>query len=375
MTDIAFDAAIDEAWTSYRGELADRLAALADGESLEVGCDGTGAEAAVLRFRADGDEMACEVPPNRTLPASQRLDAAQGRQLIAQGWRRSRSRAYSWAVDRRRVDELACRAVTVLREFWQVPHPAFLDPMSPGDVADRAVVHLGTEPRGRADLLQLVHRALARMIDDCPEPDDVGDIPLGGADSAAYLHVLDDAPIVEFVAILAEGNPDPETTMRICAEEGPHWPDIRFDQAEDYVAAALRVDMTVFVEANLWSACSRWSHFMAEGAPAIVDRLHAEAECEAGDEPLPPALMSLLQLDADGAGTLAPHEVAAVCDYDRDAILGYIAICEEQQTVWRSAAEDAEEADERAACLHEARAWAATAKCLRGGLRAVLLPR
>lgn len=89
---------------------------------------------------------------------------------------------------------------------------------------------------------------------------------------------------------------------------------------------------------------------------------------------LPGGLLTLLQLDPNGVGALDAGEVADVCDRDRDTILEYIRISEEQVIGWRSDDADAAvDEDEREACEHEAAGWQQTVDALRAALRLITL--
>lgn len=87
---------------------------------------------------------------------------------------------------------------------------------------------------------------------------------------------------------------------------------------------------------------------------------------------LPPELLTLLHLDADGTGAVDDATAAKVCGHDRDRILLFLKLSSEQEIEWRTSAETAAaagDADEAAACNHEAAGWQQTVETLRGALR------
>lgn len=155
------------------------------------------------------------------------------------------------------------------------------------------------------------------------------------------------------------------------------WPDIKFILIDSYVRVSTRMDATVFTDAELRSTLIKWFDFMTDGSNEIASVVtQAGVTVDEEDEPLPAGLMCLLQLDDEDVGPLTTHEIAEVCDFDRDAILHYIKVSEEQRFSWRSSVYDALERDdeeEAAACEHEEKAWMETVKSLRQALRLVVL--
>ncbi|XGU18500.1 hypothetical protein ACETU7_22255 [Rhodococcus sp. 3Y1] len=86
--------------------------------------------------------------------------------------------------------------------------------------------------------------------------------------------------------------------------------------------------------------------------------------------------MALLELDADGTGELSAEEVAVICEHDRDTILDYLRISQEQETAWHEALTESirRKDDDTDLCAGEKRAWTHAIRNLRRGLRVVVLP-
>lgn len=100
--------------------------------------------------------------------------------------------------------------------------------------------------------------------------------------------------------------------------------------------------------------------------PATDDDSHSE---------LPSELLTLLQLDPHGDGTVSAELAADVCGRDRDRILRFIRICEEQSIEWREAGRDASvkaDVGDAEASFHESAAWDKTTSLLRAALRVVV---
>lgn len=114
-----------------------------------------------------------------------------------------------------------------------------------------------------------------------------------------------------------------------------------------------------------------------EAQPLVESRGEAE-EPGADEEPdgeLPPALLTLLQLDPHGDGTVSPELAADVCGRDRDRILSFIRICEEQAAAWRKAGRDASvkaDVGDAEVSFHESTAWDKSTSLLRAALRVVV---
>jgi len=99
-------------------------------------------------------------------------------------------------------------------------------------------------------------------------------------------------------------------------------------------------------------------------------------ETEAGDgsesSDIHPAMVTLLQLDAERPGSIKPSVAARVCGYDTDLLLTLIRWNEEREIAWRTARDEARDAgdpdDEADVCEHERAHARRTTKLLRKAL-------
>jgi hypothetical protein len=255
-----------------------------------------------------------------------------------------------------------------------VPHPTFLL------VEERTaepLEHIGFQPAGQAQLQALVDAALERMTGSAPAKDDDGDVVLTFSGETAWLCVDSADPVVEIFTNLAVQVSDSAAASAAIMDFSRNWLDIKFVLIDSYVRVSIRMDATVFTDAVLRSTLIKWFDFLTRGSRAVPS-IVADAGQAApdADESLPAGLMCLLQLDDDDVGPLTTREIAAVCDFDRDSILRYIKVSEEQRFSWRSSVSDAlarDDEEEAAACEHEEKAWAETVKSLRAALRFVVL--
>lgn len=385
-----FDSSMDNSWARFRLSLADTLADLKHGERHVLDRPDTVFEehAQALTFTVTrAGRMRCGLSsefPRYLWPADS--DAAEA--LRERGWRELTSGEFTLTVGRRHVDKLAAEATALIRNQWQVVHPAFFDRSvldSDDDGAPPADVSV--RPSGPAHLQALVEGVLAQVTCDPITKDHDGDITftLGGLTS--WLRVRTTESYVDLFTMLA---PDIDTNPHVRAVfdlHGPHWPDVDFVVSRNHAVAQISIDAEVFTPSAVEDALLAWFKFMRIGAGLIAREIAcagATGEVSAvtidsadHNDGLPPALMVLLHLDPDGTGVLTPHEVAEICDYDRDAILRYLRISTDEAISWRRAADAAAERgdrDEARACIHEADGWASTKEALRAGLRAVVLP-
>lgn len=93
------------------------------------------------------------------------------------------------------------------------------------------------------------------------------------------------------------------------------------------------------------------------------------------EEELPPELLALIQVDADGTERQPPELVASLFHDDMHLVLHSLRLAEEQTIAWRESTQEALEDDdeeEAAACVTEMRAWEKTVSDLRGALRLIV---
>ncbi|MBJ8347886.1 hypothetical protein [Antrihabitans sp. YC2-6] len=351
-----FDTTVVAAWTDFRTCLADRLAALPKGEKIVLTCsyDVIYPLPEVVFTVTGANRVRCEIPAG---PRLRFMETADLDAMFEAGWKQRKDGRVVLEFGRRYSDKLAALAVVVVRDMWEVPHPAFLTEGGPAEPEPIVAV----APRGRDHLQELAAAVVSDLVSEPVLRDEDGDIPLTIGDMSSLLCVRVDEPTIAFYAVLG----DATNAAAVLEEHSQVWPDVNLRIVDDAVVGVLRLEATVFVAKNLESAFAKWIHFMREGAPVIASELEVDNVAQS----LPAALQCLLHLDQ-----LDASEVAAICDNDRDSILEYLLICSEQEISWRRSASDALDAEEAAACEHEAEAWANTHESLRAALRVVVLP-
>ena len=110
----------------------------------------------------------------------------------------------------------------------------------------------------------------------------------------------------------------------------------------------------------------------------VADAPLVEEDAEADTDALHPAMLTLLELDADRPGSVTAEMAASVCSWDRELILELITWNSEQEGAWRRARDRAqllEDQDEAAVCEHERAHAERTTRLLRRALRLVVETR
>ena len=370
-----FDASVSDGWAAFRDELTTCLTGLQAGGSVRVTApnsevDGVGSTA-IFTITAD-DEVRCHLSPT-ILCQGRELSDDELSLLMALEWDSICEDECIVECSRHEAEHVVLAATGVMRELWQVLHPTFL--MTVEEQPAEPIQHTGFEPVGQTQLQDLVDAALERMTGCAPRKDDDGDITFTVNDETSWLCVDVNDPVIEMFTNLAVNVDDSAAASAAIMNYSRKWPDIKFVLIDSCVRVSIRTDATVFTDAVLRSTLTKWFDFLTEGSGDVA-AVVAEARSAAKDDNLPAGLMCLLQLDDDDVSPLTTREIAAVCDLDRDAILHYIKVCEEQRFSWRSSIYDAlerEDEEEAAACEHEEKAWAATTKSLRAALRFVVL--
>lgn len=374
-----FDASVSDGWAAFRDELTTCLTGLHAGGSVRVTAPNSevhGAGTATIFTITDDDEVRCHLSP--TIPGQGReLSDDELSLLMALEWDSICEDECIVECSRDEAEHVVLAATGVMRELWQVLHPSFL--LTVEEQPAEPIQHTGFQPTGQSQLQDLVDAALERMTGCAPKKDDDGDIIFTANGETSWLCVGVNDPVIEMFTNLAVDVDDSAAASAAIMEFSRKWPDIKFVLIDSYIRVSIRMDATVFTDGVLRSTLTKWFDFLTEGSAdvaAVVAEAQPPVEDADADEGLPAGLMCLLQLDDDDVGPLTTREIAAVCDFDRDAILHYIKVCEEQRFSWRSSIYDAlerEDEEEAAACEHEEKAWAATTKSLRAALRFVVL--
>jgi hypothetical protein len=418
------DRSTQRAWSAFQARLADRIAEMSDDEIVivEVGSvveeDAEGS-APYVQFCAWGGAMVrCEVSSNAYLDPRVRLDSAGADVIVELGWGaptagRSEdagegSSNFFLDTERTDADRLAVMSTRVLRDVFGVAHPAFLvsadlggDGAAPVEQTPEAAA---TFPNDREHLQELVDAALAPYFGHEPSHDEDDDIPVVSGSAMVFVRVLEDAPVVHLFCPLVCGVEDRDRAAFEVSVLNRDQRFLKFVLVGDDVMVHLYLPGYPFAPEHLRAMLALMSTSVdaldedlvarvggrrmfeptddedVEDVEEIEDEdgddgLEAEEDAEAETEATHPAMLILLQLDAESPGSLTPELAASVCAMDRDLILELITWSSEQEIVWRQARDraylqgDAEEAE---VCGHEMSHAEQTVNLLRRALRLVV---
>ncbi|RVW02709.1 hypothetical protein EGT50_08075 [Rhodococcus xishaensis] len=424
----SFDDAVDRSWSLFQRKLADHLSAMRNDDILilewieETTVDGFTPWVQFLLW--DDEYVRGEVSSNSYLAPRYALAPETEKRLCELGWSRPTrlprgepddgSPAFFLDKEQRWADQLAAMTVSTLREIWSVPHPSFIraeiiGTLEGSDLAADTVesestpdpTHIDDDtavtPRDPDQLRNLVACTVEKALGFQPEIDDDGDVVLKMDDQPVLVITHPDQPLVRVWVPLLHGVVGRTRAAENACDLTKRWPGIRFTLDEDRLNASIDVSGNPFVPRHLVDALDQFSAFtpsvdarfaarfggsrFADGLPRERDASSAPTddgtEDDGDDRGLPPALMTLIHLDPGGSGSLSAQEVASVCGDDRDAVLDYLKITQEQEISWRESAETARgegDSGEADACDREARAWARTHESLRSALRVIALP-
>ncbi|WP_241387375.1 T3SS (YopN, CesT) and YbjN peptide-binding chaperone 1 [Rhodococcus sp. CH91] len=246
--------------------------------------------------------------------------------------------------------------------------------------------------RGQDDLGRIVYRHLCRILGRAPKVDKANSWEFSVSSRTVHARV---SPTYPRVILIVPAVPKPfglKEFPKRHVELVVKTAYLRLLEHENSLSAMIDIPAYPFVPRHLDDAIDNLHTFFnrlageysmsTEGRTryrAIFSEVEKAATepTSSEDDLLPPALQALIHLDDDGTGTLDPHHVAHVCGHDRDAILAYLRIVQEQEIDWRSGADEATadgDEEEAAAQNHEADGWANTYRHLRSALEVTVLP-
>jgi len=404
---VDLDRVTAKAWRRFRSELADRIAELGQGEVLsvevEVAADQTESGCApYIQFcRGEADRVFGEVSGNRNLHAAYRLDKQARRRLVEIGWFRPRPKHdlfnFGASVDQSHADQLAVMAVTTLQEVFAVIHPAFLvgdvqigeDPDLPrANPVEPPDEPLATTSHGLKHLDQLVEQALLPLLGQAPDRDDDGDIRVESGTAVVFVRTGPHAPVITIWAEVAVEVSDLDRAKFEVAALNREQPFAKFDLVDDRIVARVFLPAAPFVPEHLRQTLAMMCVLADEVGddlavrvsgkrffePDEVEETDLEGEDESSD--IHPAMLTLLQLDAERPGSVKPALAARICENDTELLLTLIRWNEEQEISWRTARDAATDAgdpdDEADVCEHERAHAQRTTKLLRKALRLVV---
>jgi len=372
MSSSEFDMAAEaeQAWTEFRGRLADRISEMDDDDlvivELESGLDEDQRTGAVpyLQFLGWGeDRVRAEVSSNYYLDEHYEMAPADEERLTAIGWLAATyaegdepdtgSTNFHLDSERRDADRVAVMSVRALREVFGCLHPAFLvtdglpelvvdEPpvaVAPaGESGEESDEPVAAFPESQEELQQLVDQTLAPGFEGPLLHDDDGDVPVPCGQSVVFVRVCESRPAVDLYCEVVLDIADLERAVQEVGILNRSHPNARFHLRDDRVIATYRIYAWPFAPAQLRVALAQFCEDLDDLARDLATRVGGHRFCEfletptdtvddpeddvycdgddeGQDEHDEPALTGLLEILYDGPAL--PGQVAALFDNDR----------------------------------------------------------
>jgi hypothetical protein len=370
-----WDDAVERAWREFRQRLADRLAGLAEDDSLVVevideAVDGTTPYCQVL---AGPGVLRVEAVSSLHLADELQLDDEQELMLSELGFEYPNSVHWQtgetnfWAdVDQHEADRAAVMVVRALREVYAVVHPVWLEagglepaveahPLPPKPRPDLPVT-----PEGPEEIRRTVDLAVRGLLPDTPEWDHDGDLALPTQHgwvwvivSGASPRVLLNAPLVDDV--VDEARALVEINLLNQREFG-----LSFSLREGRVTVMRELDLAVVIPAQLRLEIERLTSQVDGWACDLVTRVGGR--CMDEQSPRQPAGSAterstssrfgrayavMVELERAQRGSVGPATMARVFDHDTGLLLKAIRITEQRRREVRAKARRARDEGRR----------------------------
>jgi hypothetical protein len=407
MSDAAvdLDSLVEQAWREFREAFADALEALDPGSFLQVELDAgddPSVAAPYVQALHDGHAIVLEVSSNTFLSTGQKLSRKGQGHLRRLGLTTPTKEEpnYRAAYPLSHVDQAASVAVSAFRNAFGVLHPAFL---ASDEVVWQTDSGLPTtdvvpgpptavQPVSREHLDLLIDQALTPMLGQGPRRDDDGDIPIRAGSAVVFVRNQWPTPSVQLFAEMVVEIESLDAAVHELAALNHDIDGVKFAlhghtvvASVDLLAAPFAAEHLQMLVAHLCDVVSRHDAALARrvggrtflGASESLPGEEVDGEDDAVDEdPIHPAMLCMLQLDAERPGSVGPATAARLCGYDSDLLLELIRWNEQQEIAWRQARDEAyatDEDDEAEVCEIERAHAARTVSVLRKALRRVLL--
>lgn len=246
-------------------------------------------------------------------------------------------------------------------------------------------------PRDREHLQSLIDDALTPFFGHVPEHDEDDDIPVICGSSIVFVRVLEQTPVIKMFASLVCDVTDLDRAAFEVTVLNRDTRFIKFVVVEDRVMAYVFLPAWPFAPQHLRGTLASMAETIDEIDDDLVARIGGrrafdavpdeepdeddqdEEESDEDETPLHPAMMTLLQLDAESPGSVDPELAASICGMDRDLILELITWNSDQEIAWRRRRDQAtlmgDPDDEADVCDHEMRHAEQMTNLLRRALR------
>ncbi|MFT4295505.1 MAG: hypothetical protein QM582_08840 [Micropruina sp.] len=265
----------DEAWSEFAGRLGEVISHMDAGASLRIGSLATeqdGTAPFVVFHCTGGDVLIVEAAGNAALSEEFQLLPEQLAAIEELGWQPPNvDDAYPtenfWrSGSQENAGELAQAAAQVLREVYQVPHPAFLAPDQLAEIltppgareapstsfdADDLAARLVS---GKADLDRLIESELTELLGHSPLQDADGDFALRVGSTMVFVRATSDAQEVLVFSAVVHDVEGRSRAMEVLSDLNTEARFVRFMLIKDRVFVSLSIFAQPFVPAHLHQA-------------------------------------------------------------------------------------------------------------------------
>ena len=269
------DRSTDEAWADFAARLAEVVSHMDPGASLRIGSLATEQEvtAPVIVFRCAGDDvLIAEAAGNAALSEEFQLDAAQLAAIEESGWQPPNIEdayptANFWRMgSQESAAELAQAATHVLRDVYQVPHPAFLAPdqlaeiLTPPGARETPSTAFDSDDltarlvSGKAELDRLIGAELTELLGHPPLQDSDGDFALRVGSTMVFVRATGDAQEVLVFSAVVHELEGRSRAMEVLSDLNTEARFVRFMLIKDRVFVSLSIFAQPFVPAHLHQA-------------------------------------------------------------------------------------------------------------------------
>jgi hypothetical protein len=291
MDDFDMDRSTAQAWAEFQGRLSEIISVIDDSGDLTIGAATASDDPApFVRFSCpERDLVRCEAASNAALGEDFQLGPEQLTAMEALGWQPPESSgvrpcANFWAeLSQEESDRASELAVAALRDVYGVQHPIFLAPDQLAEVLQPAPTPieralqlvengLGTIPRTRQHLDELVDAELTTMYGHPPIRDEVGDVAIRVGSTMLFLRTSPDGQeVLVFAAVVHDvsGRSRAAEVLNDLNVEA-RW--VKFQLVRDRVFVGYSVQVRPFVAAHLHQAV----RIVSDVADGIDDELAAK---------------------------------------------------------------------------------------------------
>jgi hypothetical protein len=330
-----WDDAVETAWREFRQRLADRLAELESGGLVMVD---TG-------------------PDDPAAPWCQVL-VADGILLVEA--MRDAETDLSEELEAREVDRAAVMVVEVLRETYGVLHPVYLvadglepegavRPLPPTPGLEEPDLDRAVEPSSVEEVRGLVDLAVAGVLDEAPEWDDDGDLPLPTEDRLVWVLVHKEAPRVLLSCLLVDDVADEQAALAEVNRLNRTEFGLTFFLAEQRISVTRELGLGVAVPSavrgeimRLMSQVDGWARDLGERVRTVPQPAR-----ERTGSRFETAYAVMAELEREERGSVGPATMVRIFGNDTGLLLKAIRITEKRRREMRSRIREARQLDQR----------------------------